>query len=143
MLYASDTPSIRFALHRRLDHEPGVQIVDIKFEKYKAGDRYTADLGGKIWAVANEPFIRVGVLATLGGTILTRSRFDLPVPFEIGHLRNEIDEIAEQYKAARKEYFGRGHGVILTPETQLRGTGLRGRWADYGTRADGKNAAET
>lgn len=132
MLTEADTPTIRFAIIRRLDTEPGVKICDLKFEKYGKGDRYRdLDSGGEL-KIAAEPFIRVGLVAEVGSVIVTRSVFDLPVPFSHQHLVNEIDEIAEQHKAARKDFFGRGNGVILTPEKQLKGSGTRGRWASYG-----------
>ena len=116
MLTDEDTPTIRHAINRRLGVEVGVTICDIKFAK---GLNYIA----------------VGILAELdNGGPITRSRFELPIPFEHGHLLEEIDEIAEQYKAARKAHFGSGSGLILTPERQLQGTGLRGRWARYGLR---------
>lgn len=115
MLTDEDTPTIRNAIFRRLDLEPGVTVCDIKFAKGRG-------------------YIAVGVLATVDDAVITRSRFELPVPFEHGHLVDEIDELAEQMKAARKAHFGSGSGVILTPERQLQGTGLRGRWARYGLR---------
>ena len=114
MLTADDTPTIRNAIHRRLGKEPGVRICDIKFTK-------------------SEVAIRCGVVATLGmdERIVTRSMFDLPAEFEHSHLINELDEIAEQYKAARLEFFKTG-GVV--GEKEVSGTGLRGRWAQYGMR---------
>lgn len=115
MLTDEDIPTIRNAIYRRLNAEPGVTICDIKFGH---GLNYIA----------------VGVLATIDDGPITRSRFDLPIPFEHGHLIEEIDEIAEQFKAARKAHFGSGSGLILTPERQLQGRGLRGRWARYGLR---------
>ena len=115
MLTEDDAPTIRHAITRRLDKEPGVEVCDIVMNS--AGDH-----------------IAVGVLVRLDARIVTRSRFDLPIPFEHGHLLNEIDEIAEQLKAARKTYFGRGGGFLIQPERQLMGTGLRGRWLSYGLR---------
>ena len=114
MLTAADTPTIRNAVHKRLGKEPGVKICDIKFTK-------------------SEIAIRVGIVATLGldDRIVTRSMFDLPSEFEHAHLVNELDEIAEQYKAARLDFFRNG-GV--EGEKEVTGTGLRGRWAQYGMR---------
>jgi hypothetical protein len=133
MLTDQDTPTIRHAITRRLSLEPGVTICDIKFGRFVKGDWYAMDDG--MLVVADEPFLRVGVLATIDdGDTITRSRFDLPAEFEHGHLVAEIDEIAEQYKAARKERIGHGGGLILTPERQLQGSGLRGRWSRYGLR---------
>lgn len=127
MLTGEDTPTIRFAIMRRLDKEPGVEICDLIV-------RTTEDIPGPMGLVYERPlgFIAVGILALLGQMLTTRSHFHLPDPFEIGHLHNEIDEIAEQYKAARKEFFGRGGNFMAHPEKQLAGTGLRGRWAKYG-----------
>jgi hypothetical protein len=113
MLTDEDTPTIRNAIMKRLDLELGVKICDIKFGK-------------------GLHHIAVGLVATIDDGPITMSRFDLPIPFEHGHLIEEIDEIAEQFKAARKAHFGNGSGLILTPERQLQGTGLRGRWARYG-----------
>jgi hypothetical protein len=132
MLTENDTPTVRFALIRRLDKEPGVEICDLKFEKYRIGDSYRDLDNGGIERIAAVPFMRVGLLATLGGTLITRSVFDLPIPFSLQHVHDQVDEIAEQFKAARKDAFGRGAGMILTAEKQLAGTGLRGRWAMYG-----------
>jgi len=43
MLTADDTPTIRFALSRRLGKEPGVEICDLKFQKRRQGEWYLAD----------------------------------------------------------------------------------------------------
>lgn len=116
MLTYEDEPTIRFALMRRLDKEPGVEICDLRVEPHLSED---------------PPFIAVGLVALLGKLLITRSTFHLPPVFEHRHLLNELDEIAEQYKAARKEYF-RGGMVMKASEHELAGTGLRGRWAQYG-----------
>jgi hypothetical protein len=116
MLTDEDTPTIRNAIYRRLDNEPGVKICEIKFAK-------------------GLHHIAVGVLASIDDMDdgpITRSVFDLPIPFEHSHLVEEIDQIAEQLKAARKAHYGSGGGLILTPERQLVGTGRRGLWARYG-----------
>lgn len=111
MLTADDTPTIRFAITRRLDAEPGVRVAEIRF-----------------WR--DDDCLKVGLLATLGESIITRSRFDLPLRFEIGHLHNEIDEIAEQYKLARRDFFTAE--LPVSEEKELPGTGLRGNWRRYG-----------
>lgn len=131
MLTASDTPTIRFAITRRLDQEPGIAVADIKFAKVGRGDWYAGD--GEVLQRAGEPFIRVGLLLQVGHTIVLRSRFDLPDPFEIGHLHAEIDEVAEGCKRARKDFFTAA--LPVTEEKPLAGTGLRGRWSRYGLRA--------
>src|SRR5215472_787816 len=49
--------------------------------------------------------IAVGILAVLDGLdgLVVRSRFELPLEYELGAVHAEIDEIAEQMKTARKE----------------------------------------
>ncbi len=113
MLNRTDTPTIRNAIHKRLGKERGVTICEIKFWQH-------------------EDCISVGVLATVDEGPITRSLFDLPPEWDIRHLWDEIDEVAEQMKAARKAHFGRGGLPMAKPEVQLAGTGLRGRWAKYG-----------
>lgn len=111
MLTADDKPTIRYAILRRLDKETGVQVCAIKF-------------------VEGDDCIGVGVLAKLGNTIITSSQFQLPLVFEHSHLLNEIDEIAEHIKDARRDFF-----TAALPVSEVRkiaGTGLRGRWAQYG-----------
>jgi len=116
MLTYENEPTIRFALLRRLDQEPGVKVCEIKVIPH---------------LTEQPPFIAVGVLVKLGELLTTRSIFHLPAEFDHRHLVNEIDEIAEQYRAARKAYFRNGM-VMTTPEKQLLGNGLRGNWAKYG-----------
>lgn len=113
MTYA-DEPTIRWAILRRLDKEPGVQVCDIPIRD-----------GGK-------DGIRVGVLAQLDGPdgLIVRSRFDLPEVFELIHIHNEVDEIAEQYKAARADFWK--HGRMPVSERAVAGNGIRGRWAQHG-----------
>ena len=118
MLTIEDTPTIRNAIIKRLDKEPGVAVADIKIEGAK-------------------DHIKVGVWLMLtdtqqaGGIVDIRSFFDLPDEFEIGHLHNEIDEIAEHCKKARlKTGVGR---ILFMPGVDrkrefLTGTGLRGWW---------------
>src|SRR6266849_1755735 len=110
MLTANDLPTIRFAIVRRLDAEPGVIIYDLKM-------------------LPRPGRIEVGVEAEIDGHLRTRSRFDLPDPFELSHLHDEIDEIAEQFKVVRKNGGG---GLLTLPERMIEGTGLRGRWLRYG-----------
>jgi len=127
MLTADDTPTIRFAITRRLDREPGVDVLDVLMQSYAAGESYL-DLSTRLMLPTPMPFIRIGVLARLGNSITTRSWFDLPDPFEHGHLLNEVDEIAEQYKEARKGFF---LSPMTERERKVKGTGLRGRWSRY------------
>lgn len=120
MLTADDTPTIRNAIQKRLDQEYGVEFVHTTFAKLP-GSHISVDL--EI------------VLGTIGDRVfMVTTGFDLPDPFEHGHLVDEIDQIAESVKAARKDFFGRGAGIILTPHVQLAGTGRRGMWKRYGLR---------
>lgn len=129
MLTSADLLTIQFAIRCRLDAEPGVSVaLPIPMQAYGIGELYL-DLDRQMYRQAEVPFIRVGVLARLGNSITTRSWFDLPDPFEHGHLLNEVDEIAEQYKQARKGFF---LSPLMVPERKVKGTGLRGRWARYG-----------
>lgn len=130
MLTSADAPTIRFALRRRLDREPGAYVYEpILVQPFNAGDWYT-DTETGLSMRAREKFIRVGLLVELGKTILVKSHFDLPDPFEHGHLLNEVDEIAESLKKARKGFFT---SSLVAPVRKVDGTGMRGRWSQYGT----------
>lgn len=123
MLTTDDKPTIRNAILKRLDREPGVAVADIQAKDAR-------DKDGK-------SYLQVGVWMVLtdteqeSGLVDLRGFFDLPPEFEIAHLHNEIDEIAEQCKAARlKAGIGR---ILFVPGKEqkreaLAGTGLRGRW---------------
>lgn len=139
MLTADDTPTIRFALQRRLGKEPWVQICDLKFEKYRLGDWYVTDpRKASLMAVATVPFVRVNLVIDIfvrdekGDPVPVISCFDMPVPWELGHLHNEADEIAEFCKAQRRLILGTGKALVIAPEKQLGGTGIRGNWKRYG-----------
>lgn len=113
MLTADDTPTIRFALVKRIDAEPGMRSGEIKF-------------------LHGPGFIDVHVEVAVGGldALLVHSEFHLPDPFEIGHLHDEIDEIVENAKGARLEFWRNGR--VMAGRRELPGTGLRGRWERYG-----------
>lgn len=108
MLTGEDIPTIRNAIQKRLGAERGVTLRDIPIE-------------------LSEDCIQVGVLATLGETLIVSSRFDLPSEFEISHLHNEIDEISEHYKTARADFWLNAR-MMAEPKRKIPGTGLRGRW---------------
>ena len=130
MLTSEDDATIRFALRWRLDSEPGATVLEPTLvQAIKRGEWYT-DVKTRLDVQAREDFIRVVVLIGLGLTISLRSEFHLPDPFEHGHLVNEIDEIAECLKRARKDAF------LSPPSTEVRhvtGSGARGKWDRYGT----------
>jgi hypothetical protein len=82
----------------------------------------------KLHEDAEPPYIAVGVHVLLdGGPLAVRSTFHLPTQFELIDVYNEIDEIAESFKAARVAYWRQGRPSTLE-EAQLPGTGMRGRW---------------
>lgn len=131
MLTAADTATIEWAIRRRLDQEPGAFVfIPILTQAYRKGDWYRPNPDLDMLASVKEPFVRVGVMIELGKTILLRAKFDLPDPFEHGHLLNEVDEIAEKCKEARKGFFT---SPLSAQERKLSGTGMRGRWNRYGT----------
>lgn len=114
-----DNATVRNAILKRLDLEKGVMVFDIKIEQ-------KADcIAVGVWA---------GILDAGKDIIDTRSFFDLPPEFEHKHLLNEIDEICEQIKESRKHaglfaVFDASKSHIREP---VKGTGLRGRWANFG-----------
>jgi hypothetical protein len=122
MLTAEDKPTIRNAIRKRLDRERGVRVLSVPVKEH-------------------EDCIRVGVHILLENLIqLTAdesaevplqliSRFELPLSFEHAHLVNEIDEIAEQCKKARLDWWMRGRK--LEGFVELAGTGARGRWQKH------------
>ena len=107
-----------------------MKVCEIKFQKYRMGDEYTDLDHGGFLRLAMQPFIRVGLLFELGSTIIVKSVFDLPDPFEHGHLVAEIDEIADGFKKARKDVFTAA--LPVSEVKRVPGTGARGRWARYG-----------
>lgn len=131
MLTGEDTPTIRLAINRRLGTLPGVAICDIKFERYKKGEM-ARDIDSKLMLPSPCAMLRVGVLATVsvGEGIVTKSVFDLPDPFEHGHLLAEIDQIAEQWKRARRDVYLAD--LPVSEEKFVPGTGTRGLWSRYG-----------
>ena len=116
MLTYDDEPLIRNAILKRLDAESGVKIYDIQVHPRR-----------KFMVV------KVGAIVspTVGNGCNVQSRFDLPASFEHAHLLDEIDQIAEQYKAAKKDWWLEGCPPNMEPRTLL-GTGSRGLWERYG-----------
>lgn len=117
MLTYADAPTIRHAIIRRLSKEVGVAIADIKIE-----DRPDCIRVG-VW------LLRVD-LPTEDGIVDTRSWFELPKQFYLRDLHNQIDEVAEQSKIAKREA---GLKIIHRPGLEamrkdIIGTGLRGSW---------------
>lgn len=116
MLTYDDAGVIRFAIERRLDKEPGVK-------------RSWVEIIPALEAAP--PFLHVSVTADMGELVgPINSLFDLPVPFEHAHLQNEIDEIADRIQKCRHDFFR--NGMQLKGLKDMGGTGLRGRWTQYG-----------
>lgn len=117
MNYDDGNATIRNAILKRIDAERGCSVADLRIE-----DR--------------TDHIAVGVLVIIDdaiselGLIDVRAFFDLPSEFDHAHLLNEIDEIAEACKKARRKA---GIGIRYKPDfinyrEGLPGTGLRGNW---------------
>src|SRR5579862_2507709 len=87
MLTIDDKPTIRHAILKRLDKEPGVTVLGV----------YAKPLPGQIG---------VGIEALVRDTLIARSHFRLPAQFALGALHNEIDQVAEQLKAAWRDHAG-------------------------------------
>jgi len=118
MLTYEDQPTIKNAIMKRLGKEPGVQIADIVVKDMK--DHIQVGVWLILVDIADEYTIPD-----------VRSWFDLPASFYLRQLHNEIDEIAESVKTAKRNI---GAGRLLWTPTEgfkrqyLPGTGLRGRW---------------
>jgi hypothetical protein len=120
MLTAEDEPIIRRALTRRLDNEPGVRVLEIMVKPHKR-------------------HIAVGTLLHVDDKIIVRSVFDLPNEFELRHVHNEADEIAEGCKQARRTLRFTGPDGMpdlgaISEEFTAKGSGRRGNWRMYGTK---------
>lgn len=135
MLTYDDEPTIRHAIWKRLKKERGVDIVDIQIKEVKKGDVVVRE-GQRSFAPDDHIAVGVWLIVTdrtsEEGIPDVRGFFDLPVSFELRQVHNEIDEIAEAVKKARK--LAGVSKLIWTPQRDrhrapIVGTGLRGRWA--------------
>lgn len=111
MLTYADSPTIKNAITKRLAKERGVIVHEV----------YVGE---------GASCVRVAVLLVVNGHLQVRAMFELPQEFEYQHLHNEIDQIAEQCKEARREYWSRGRPERVE-NVPLKGTGLRGLWAGH------------
>lgn len=117
MLSYEDQPTIRHAIINRIGKEPGVKIADLRVVKHDDC------IGVGVYTVIQHPV----TLDILG----IKSFFDLPPQFDYRQLHDEIDEVAEEIKQARKETFG-AHGLYLAQKRgRIEGNGLRGNWRKY------------
>lgn len=128
MLTYEDEALIKNAIWKRIHEKGKTEIADIQVIN-KPDD--------------SPPHIQVGIWCILKdriqheGLIDTRSFFDLPSEFDHKHLLNEIDEISEQIKDARRQTASSRllqAGIDLFRKAAT-GTGLRGRWGSNASQA--------
>lgn len=116
--YADDETIIRNAISKRLNAEPGVNVLEIVIKEHPQ-------------------HIAVGVLWDVHDVVIGESIFHLPPSFEISHIHNEVDEIAEGCKEAKRTFALRLAGLsddyTLSDVIKAKGTGERGNWK-YGER---------
>lgn len=117
--YGTGEPLIRRSITRRLGTEPGVKLLDIQIKPFRT-------------------HIAVGVLWQAYDKAMGQSIFDLPAQFELRHVHNECDEIAEQIKEAWRKFQFTGPSQpelgAMSEVYEARGTGRRGNWKVYGER---------
>lgn len=111
MLSFDDEPTIRWAIIKRLDKEPGIRVLEVRCKRHMEG---TLEV------------IKVGVQVFIGDQITAISRFDLPGSFYHNQLLNEIDEMAEHFKQALLKFTLLGEGKERA--ASIAGNGLRGNW---------------
>ncbi len=104
-----DLPIVRQAILNKLDKERGVKVCDMPMRDHK-------------------DYIAIGVMSLIDGTLLVRSVFHLPPWFDLRHVHNELDQIAEQYKAARVNFWTNGRNLEDKNQYFVSGTGHRGLW---------------
>lgn len=118
MLCIDDEPIIRRALMRRLDSEPGVRVLQVLVKEHPQ-------------------HIAVGVEWMVRDMVHGTSTFHLPKQFELSHVHNECDEIAEGCKEARARFAlhlgGMSDPGAVSERHTAKGTGERGNWK-YGER---------
>lgn len=116
MLTIADDSTIRHAIWKRLVTEPGVILhkfddIGIRVRKDKrAIEIQVRPLVQPIPGMENAEVLRITAAITA------------PLAIHHSDLLNEVDQVAEQIKAARRDYLGIGHS-ILTTKTQLAGRG--------------------
>lgn len=119
LTYDTGEPIIRRALTRRLDAEPGVRVLEIVIKDMKT-------------------HIAIGVQWQVNDLATGMSIFDLPPQFELSHVHNEADEIAEGCKEARRKFLLQGGKMAdkgaVSETFEAKGTGRRGNWKQYGER---------
>jgi hypothetical protein len=134
MLTIEDRGTIDNAIWKRLNEPGKTEIADVKIEHVIATTKEPEHIRVGIWCVLKD---RIG----FEGLIDTRSFFDLPAEFTHRHLLNEIDEVSEQIKEARRNT--QASRLVMTAGAvqnrhQTKGTGLRGRWGSSNSRASAR-----
>lgn len=118
MLSFEDEPIIRRALMRRLDSVPGVRVLQVLAKEHKT-------------------HIAIGVEWMVRDLVHGTSTFHLPKSFELSHVHNEADEIAEGCKEAARKFALHIGGMTdpgaVSERYTAKGTGERGNWK-YGER---------
>lgn len=118
MYTIDDGTAVKHAIIKRIDEERGCSVADVKIEE-------------------QPDCIAVGVLIIIDdaisetGLLDIRSFFDLPLQFEMTEVHNQVDEIAEACKKARKAagLSFRFNPSTITYREKLPGTGRR-RWKE-------------
>lgn len=111
MLTFDDEPTVKAAIEKRFGREKGVRILDVRMAK-------------------GAESLSVGVSAELDGALHLRGMFELPPSFDYRHLHDEIDQLSEQAKEARRDFWRRGRPDAVD-NVALTGTGMRGLWARH------------
>lgn len=115
MLSIDDIPTVKHAIVKRLDAEPGIVSVHTEFQRRPYGLAVILEIN----------------LGNYGDKcVIVKSQFDLPELFEHAHVIDEIDQIAEHVKLARRTAFAVQPGERI----EMKGTGRRGLWRRYGLR---------
>jgi hypothetical protein len=108
LTYYDGAVIIEHSVRTKLDAERGVKVLDIKIKPLRDG-------------------VGVEVEALLDNLIETLSLFGLNAEFELIDVHNEIDQIAESYKQARRRVlFHDSRAGILGDEEEV--AALRGKW---------------
>lgn len=98
---------------RRLDSIPGVRVLEVKTVEHKT-------------------HLAVGVEWMVSDVVHGTSLFHLPLSFELSHVHNEADEIAEGCKEAKRKFALALNGMVQPGSVSERfkalGTGERGNW---------------
>ncbi len=113
MFTIEDKPSIEHGIWKRLSKEPGVSMLGVRVKDLKKCIRVEVMYAVENWLSPDSP-------------VICKSVFELKPEFYLRDVHNEIDEIAEHAKEARRK-VGVCTALITAPQF-IKGSGLRGRW---------------